>query len=75
MPVATAVVGNADHAAAVALLDMAAERRGAASMAAMTRRWSGKSRPCWATRNASPWWRKMSATSSAGRIVRATREE
>jgi hypothetical protein len=32
MPVATAVVGNADHAAAVALLDMAAERRGAASL-------------------------------------------
>jgi hypothetical protein len=30
--VATAVVGNADHAAAVALLDMAAERRGAASL-------------------------------------------
>ena len=32
VPVATAVVGDADHAAVVALLDMAAERRGAASL-------------------------------------------
>src|ERR1051326_5595812 len=39
------------------------------SMAAMTRRWSGESRPPCAARNASPWRRKMSATSSAGRIA------
>ena len=32
VPVATAVVGDADHAAVVALLDMPAERRGAASL-------------------------------------------
>ena len=36
-------------------------------MAAVTRRWSGESRLFCAARNASPWRRKISATSSAGR--------
>ena len=40
----------------------------ARAMAAMTRRWSDVSRPPCAARNASPWRRKISATSSAGRM-------
>jgi hypothetical protein len=46
-----------------------------ASMAAITRRWSDGSRPPCTARNASPRRRKMSATSSAGRMgAVATRE-
>jgi hypothetical protein len=70
VPVAAAVVGDANHAAVVAAFDMAAELAvRQASMAAMTRRRLRVSRlPC-AARNASPWRRKISATSSAGRMV------
>src|SRR3954454_1371849 len=39
-------------------------------MAAMTRRWTPVSRSPCAARNASPWRRKISATSSAGRTGR-----
>jgi len=40
-----------------------------ASIAAMTRRSTRPRWPSWLRRNASPWWRKISATSSAGRIT------
>lgn len=69
VPVATAIVGDADLAAVFALLDMPTERRSAAaSMATIARRWSINSRMPWAAQNASPWWRKISATSILGRI-------
>lgn len=69
VPIATAVVRGANQAAVVAPLDMAASvavRH--ASMAAITRRWSDVSREPCAVRNAPRWRRKMSATSSTGRI-------
>ena len=77
VPVATAVVGDAGLAAVLAALDMAAEGRGAASLDgghdAALRHARGGQR-C-AVRNASPWRRKMSATSSTGRMSRLSREE
>ena len=72
VPVAAAIVGDADHAAVVALLDMAAERRRAAGRdGAHDAALVGQEPTAWAARKASPWRRKTSATSSAGRIGRA----
>src|SRR5438128_6196733 len=73
MAVATRVVGDAGRTTIIALLDMAAERRrparrdGAHDATRSTYpRW-----PACACRNASPWRRKISATSRAGAMAPA----
>src|SRR6266404_6372604 len=67
MPVAARIVGDADQATLRATLDMTAERCRAASLyRPMTRRSVRPRWPACAWRNASPWRRKISATSSAG---------
>ena len=54
MPVATRIVGNARVGTVLAALDM-------------TRSWAQLTCPTLSLRQASPWWRKISAASSFGR--------
>ena len=72
MAVAAGVVGDANVRTSLASFDMAAQsRRTERSIADMTFSWPKLTCPALASRQASPRWRKISASSTAGRDKRA----